>query len=226
MIHVASSTTLIRVAPCSIVRGQLAFHRARRHADGQRARRDLHPLADERAGADQRQLADDRAVEHARAHADQRAALDRASVHDHSMSDRHFLGRRSSDRVPFVDVQNAVVLDVRPRADADAMHVAAQHGAVPDRAVVAEVDVADQRGIFGDENTPPEPRFFSLIRPHDHRARRSQTHRHNLHVQLPHVTAHTTQIDAVAMVAATGPNRSAAMPANRAEMLIVSVTNP
>ena len=69
---------------------------------------------------------------------------------------------------PVRHVQDAVVLDVRPRADADRMDVATQHGAVPDRAVVAEDDVADQRGIFGDENTVAEARRMAVIGPGNH----------------------------------------------------------
>src|SRR5206468_2545069 len=103
-------------------------------------------------------------------HADERAALDRAAVHDRAMPDRDFLGH---DGWPGVvgDMEHAVVLDVRPRSDADVIDVAAKDGAEPDRAVVADLDVADERGVLGDEHTLPEARLLSVERQDDHGAR-------------------------------------------------------
>ena len=48
-------------------------------------------------------------------------------------------------------MQDHSVLDIDAVPDADRIHVAAQHGSVPDAAVVAHPDVADYCGILCEE---------------------------------------------------------------------------
>src|SRR5262249_55069497 len=66
------------------------------------------------------------------------------------------------------DVQRAVVLDVRPRADPDVAAVPADDGGVPDGDVVAEDHVSDDRRGLGDENPGADARRHALVAPEDH----------------------------------------------------------
>ena len=50
------------------------------------------------------------------------------------------------------DVQNRIVLNVGARSNADAMDVATNHGAWPNRAIIAEMHVANHCGGAVDEN--------------------------------------------------------------------------
>jgi len=59
------------------------------------------------------------------------------------------------------EMQHGVVLDVRMVADDDAVDVAAQHRAIPHARMRAERHVADDGGVFGDENIFAERRFFA-----------------------------------------------------------------
>src|SRR6185312_2355833 len=47
-------------------------------------------------------------------------------------------------------VHHRIVLHIRVAADADTPAVAAQHHAVPDAGILADLDVADQRRVLGD----------------------------------------------------------------------------
>src|SRR6185295_6577059 len=98
---------------------------------------------------------------------DQRAAVDGAAMDDRAMPDGHLLG---DDGRPLGvrDVDGAVVLDVGAGADADEVDVAADGGAVPDGTVVAELHIADDRGVLGDENTLAEARVFPFVTAEDH----------------------------------------------------------
>jgi len=105
------------------------------------------------AGADNHFILDHRAVHHDRAHTDQDAIAQSAAVQGDLVADGDFVadGQRKAIRVvrPGVgDVQHAAVLDARACADADAVHVAADHRQRPDRAVGADLDIADDhRGV-------------------------------------------------------------------------------
>src|SRR5690606_19229143 len=106
----------------------------------------------QRAGAHERMLADHRAVQDQRAHADQGGVADGAGVDHRLVADGHVLAddRRvaiqAGVRAGVADVDHAAVLDVRPRADAHVVDVAAHHGPGPDRNVVSERHVTDHRG--------------------------------------------------------------------------------
>src|SRR4249919_1603851 len=97
-------------------------------------------------------LPHDRAVEHDRAHADQHRVLDPAGMHDRLVADGDIVadhGRETAElgmRTIVADVHHAAVLDVGARADADEVDVATDHGAGPDRDVVAEHHVPDHGG--------------------------------------------------------------------------------
>jgi hypothetical protein len=69
-------------------------------------------------------------------------------------------------------VQYAAVLDVAACADADVVHVAADHGHRPDRDVVAQFDVADHERGRIDVGVRAEPRMSIEIRAYGHRERR------------------------------------------------------
>ncbi len=104
-------------------------------------------LQDERAGGHDGSLPHDGVVEDGGAHADEGAALDFAAVqgdvvpHGHVVADDDggFLVER---------VQAASVLDVHAVAHFDVVHVAADDGVEPYRAVVAHGDVADDGRSF------------------------------------------------------------------------------
>ena len=67
------------------------------------------------------------------------------------VADRDVLGQRR--RVLGRDVEDAVVLDVRPGPDADPVHVAPDHRVHPDARVLAQLDRADHLGGA----RPPRP---------------------------------------------------------------------
>ena len=91
------------------------------------------------------------AVEQDRAHPDQAEIFDGARVDDRGVTDRAVIAdRRAGESRRHVD--DRAVLDRRARADADRHDVAAQHGRVPDRRLVADHDVADHRAGLGEEH--------------------------------------------------------------------------
>ena len=59
------------------------------------------------------------------------------------------------------EMQHGVVLDIRVMADDDAVDVAAQHRAIPHVRMRAERHIADDRGVFGDEDTFAQLGFFT-----------------------------------------------------------------
>src|SRR5260370_34383703 len=60
----------------------------------------------------------------------------------HGMAHGHVI---AEDERPFVahDVEHSAVLDVGARADADVVHIAANHGARPDARILPNHDIAD-----------------------------------------------------------------------------------
>ena len=72
------------------------------------------------------------------------------------------------ERAGMGDVQHAAVLHAGALADADAVHVAADHGQWPDRAVAADLDVADHHRRVVDEGPFTEARRVLLIGANGH----------------------------------------------------------
>jgi hypothetical protein len=72
------------------------------------------------------------------------------------------------ERAGVGDVQHAAVLHAGARADADAVHVAADHGQWPDRAVFADLDVADDHRRTVDEGPCSHFRRVLLEGPKGH----------------------------------------------------------
>src|SRR5581483_3180590 len=105
-----------------------------RAAHHQRARRHLHVLGDERPRRDDGAGADARAVQQNRADADEALRFDRAAVDHRGMADRHGVADVRLVRAEH-RVDDGAVLDVRPAADPDDVHVAAHHRAHPHAAL-------------------------------------------------------------------------------------------
>src|SRR5439155_22004020 len=84
------------------------------------------------------------------AHPDQRAVADARAVDDRAVANDDVVADVGG-RVA-VDVDDAVVLEVRPLADHHAVQVGAHDGPVPDRAVGADRDIADHGGGGRDED--------------------------------------------------------------------------
>ena len=108
--------------------------------------------------------ADVRAVQQNRAHADEALILDRAAVDDRAVPDRHVVADRRRVRAVH-DVHDRAVLDVRPPADADSVHVASDDGAHPDAALLADLDVANHLCAGVDESRRMNARKLTAIRP-------------------------------------------------------------
>ncbi len=99
------------------------------------------------AGADDHFVLDDGAVHDGAAHADQNAVAQGAAVQHHFVADGHFVAddQREAVRVERAgmgDVQHAAILHAGACADTNAVHVAAHHGQRPDRAVFANLHIA------------------------------------------------------------------------------------
>lgn len=110
------------------------------------------------AGADDHFVLDDGAVHDGAAHADEDAVAQGAAVQHHFVADGHFVAddQREAVRVERAgvgDVQHAAVLHTGTSADADAVHVATHHGQRPDRAVFADLYVAQHHRRSVDEGT-------------------------------------------------------------------------
>src|SRR5882724_11621291 len=124
---------------------QYALHFARRAHD-QTARGNHGAFRNERARGDDAARANRRTVQNDRAHADQAARLDHAAMQRHRMPDGHAIAENERTLVAH-DVQYAAVLNVGARADADVVHVAANHRARPNARILANHHVAnDDRG--------------------------------------------------------------------------------
>lgn len=125
------------------------------------------------AGAEDHFVLDHRAVHDDRAHPHQHPVADAATVQQDLVPDGHFVAdaQRKTVRVEGAgvgDVQHAAVLDAAALADADAVHVAADHHQRPDRAVGADLDVADEHGRGIDEDPLAEQWRFALVGTNGH----------------------------------------------------------
>src|SRR5579884_1454396 len=99
-------------------------------------------FADDAPRRDERALTDHCAAQYHGVAADQGKLLDAAIFHYRAVPHGDVVG---DDRLPvFADVQHAVVLDRRARADANRPVVAAKHCAEPDARFLADFDVADE----------------------------------------------------------------------------------
>ena len=129
------------------VRRRLTFPGA---AHDQRLRRNSHVLDDERPGRDDRSRADVSAVQQNRPHADQALRFNRAAVHDGAVADGDVVADRRRMGSGH-HVHDRPVLNIRAPADADRVHIAPQHRAHPDAALLANLDVPDHLGRLVDE---------------------------------------------------------------------------
>src|SRR5580704_1750676 len=114
-------------------------------ADDQAARRDFGAFEEERAGGYDAAGADVHAVQDYGTHADEAARLDGAAVQRDGVADGHVVAEDERVLVAH-DVEDAAVLNVGARADANVVHVAANHGAGPDARIFADDYVADDDG--------------------------------------------------------------------------------
>ncbi len=107
--------------------------------------RNFGALEEQRAGGDDAAGADFYSVEDDGAHADQAAGLDGAAVQGDAVADGDIVAEEQRIFVAH-NVEDAAILDIGARADADVMHVAADDGAGPDAGVGADDHVADDDG--------------------------------------------------------------------------------
>ncbi len=129
------------------------------------------------AGTDDHLVLDDRAVHDDAAHADQDPVAHRAAMQHDLVGDGHVVADQQREPLgvegPGVgDVQHAAVLHAGALADADAVHVAADHGQWPDGAVGADFDVADHHRRTVDKGPFTQCRRVVLIgtKGHDRRS--------------------------------------------------------
>lgn len=125
------------------------------------------------AGADDHLVLDDGAVHDGAAHADQDAVAQGTAMQHDFVTDGHLVAddQRKTvgvERPGVGNVQHAAVLHAGARADADAVHVAAHHGQRPDRAVLADLDVADDHRRAVDEGPCSHFRRVLLEGPEGH----------------------------------------------------------
>ena len=103
-------------------------------------------------------VADGCAVENSCAHADEDFIADSAGVDNCGVAKGDVVA--DDTRVVVGKMKDGVILDVGVVTDDDAVDVAASDGVVPDAGVVAEGDVAEDDGAFGDVDVLAEGRFF------------------------------------------------------------------
>lgn len=114
----------------AVLRGDLA-HDLTRGAHDEAAGRDVLARRDERAGSDDAVIFDDRTIKDDGAHADEASILDGAAVDDGAVADGDIIADGARE-VRAADMQDAQVLDVCARADADRQDITAQDAVVPD----------------------------------------------------------------------------------------------
>ena len=99
------------------------------------------------AGTDDHLILDHRAIHDGAAHANQNPATQGTAMQHDLVTDGHFVTYDQwkaigVERPGMGDVQHAAILHAGARADADSVHVAADHGQRPHRAVLADFHVA------------------------------------------------------------------------------------
>lgn len=118
------------------------------------------------AGTDDHFVFDDGAIHDGAAHADQNAVAQGAAMQHDLVADGHLVTDDQRETVGVEgtgvgDVQHAAVLHAGARANADAVHVAADHRQRPDRAVFADLHVAQDHRRTVDKR--PESHFRSVL---------------------------------------------------------------
>lgn len=118
------------------------------------------------AGADDHLVLDDGAIHDCAAHADQDAIAQGTAVQHHLVADGHLItdDQREAvgvERAGMGDVQHATVLHAGAGADADAVHIAAYYSQRPDRAVFANLHIAQHHRRAVDEG--PWSNFRSVL---------------------------------------------------------------
>ena len=136
---------------------------ARRTSHYKRARRNFGVRRNQTSSGDERISADARAVQNNRADSNQTAGFDITAVQRHAMSERYFVFQNRVVRFRG-DVNYRSVLNICPRADANRIHVGAQNRAVPNARLLADFDIADDNGVFGDKSSFVNSRFDAAKR--------------------------------------------------------------
>ena len=96
-------------------------------------------------------------------HADEGAVLHFAGMEQRHMADRD-VAADHGHQTAGGDMDDRAVLEVGVLADPDARPVTAQDDAEPDAGVGGDLDVANQRGVGGDERRPVDPRREAFYR--------------------------------------------------------------
>ena len=140
------------VAPCPprnillLLEGKLSAN-FRGRSEHKRAWRNLHAASDKRICPNDGTRADFYIVENDGTHPDKHFIVDLARVHDRVVANRNQLAH---DRgIICVKMHDGIVLDVRARADNDAIDIAPQNGAVPNARFFFKCNIANN-GCSGD----------------------------------------------------------------------------
>ena len=110
-------------------------------AEHERSGRNFHSHGDQRVCADNGTRADFHIVKNDGPHANQHFIVDLAGMDHRIMSDGHQLTHGC--RIVCIDMNSGVVLNIRARADNDAIDVAAEHSAVPNTRFLFECHVTN-----------------------------------------------------------------------------------
>ena len=121
-----------------------------------------HPGRHDGPRSDERFAVDCRTVEHDGPDPDQGPVPDAAAVHHGAVADGDLL-TEGAGKAPGSHVEHRVVLNVRAVADADVVHVPAQHAPVPDAGVLANLDISDNGGTRGHPGTRMHRRPHAAI---------------------------------------------------------------
>src|SRR5208282_3803114 len=113
----------------------------------QRPGRHLHALRHQRPRCDDASRANLHIIQNHRPHPNQAPRLNRASVQRHRVPHGHAVSQNQWVQV-LHHVQHRAVLNIRPRADADVVHVAANDGARPHARVLTDHHISDDYSGF------------------------------------------------------------------------------